>query len=117
MRRAFKSLFVGVKGVRSGWRVLLYCAVLAALVSSFVLVIRAVRARLTMPGQPAAVLTPGRAALNEGALLLGVLLTSAMFGRFEKRSLADYGLPVGGTAAARFLEGLLWGVALMSGVL
>lgn len=117
MRRAFKSLFVGVKGVRSGWRVLLYCAVLAALVFSFVLVIRAGRARFAMPGQPAAVLTPGRAALNEGALLLGVLLTSAMFGRFEKRSLADYGLPVGGRAAARFLEGLLWGVALMSGVL
>jgi membrane protease YdiL (CAAX protease family) len=70
-----------------------------------------------MPGQPAALLTPGRAALNEGALLLGVLLASAMFGRFEKRSLADYGLPVGGAAAARFLEGLLWGVALMSGVL
>jgi membrane protease YdiL (CAAX protease family) len=117
MHRALRGLFVGVKGVRSGWRVLLYCAVLAALVSSFVLVIRAVRARLAMPGQPAAVLTPGRAALNEGALLLGVLLTSAMFGRFEKRSLADYGLPVGATAAARFLEGLVWGVGLMSGVL
>ena len=90
---------------------------LAALVYSFVLVIRAVRVRLAMPGPPAAALTPGRAALNEGALLLGVLLTSAMFGRFEKRSLADYGLPVGATASARFLEGLVWGVALMSGVL
>ena len=117
MRHAFKRLFVGVKGVRSGWRVLLYCAVLAALVSCFVLVIRAVHARPAMPGQPAAVLTPGRAALNEGALLLGVLLTSAMFARFEKCSMADYGLPIGGKAAKRFLEGLLWGVALMSGVL
>lgn len=114
---ALRGLFVGVKGVRSGWRVLLYCAVLAALVSSFVLVIRAVRAQLAMPGLPAGVLTPGRAALDEGALLLGVLLTSSLFGRFEKRSVADYGLPVGATAATRFLEGLLWGVVLMSGVL
>lgn len=117
MRRTFKSLFVGVNGVRSGWRVLLYCAVLAALVSSFVLVIWVVRVWLAVPKQPATVLTPGRAALIEGALLLGVLLTSAIFGRFEKHSLADYGLPVRGAAAARFLEGLLWGVALMSSVL
>lgn len=114
---SFRNLFVGVSGVRSGWRVLLFCALLAALVAAFILVIRAVRAWLTMPGQPTAVLTPGRAALNEGVLLLGVLLTSAIVARFERRSFADYGLPVRGAVAARFLEGLLWGVALMSGVL
>jgi membrane protease YdiL (CAAX protease family) len=114
---SFRNLFVGVSGVRSGWRVLLFFALLAALVSAFILVIRAVRASLTMPSPPTAVLTPGRAALNEGVLLLGVLLTSAIFARFERRSFAAYGLPIRGAVAARFLEGLLWGVALMSGVL
>src|SRR5438045_1994337 len=117
MGRVVKGLFVGVKGVRSGWRVLLYCAVLAVCVSSCVFAIRAVRARLAIPSPPAGVLTPGRAALNEAALLLSVLLTSSLFGRFEKRRLADYGLPVRTPAAVRFLEGLLWGVALMSSVL
>src|SRR4051794_29277159 len=112
MPHAFKSVFLGVKGVRSGWRVLLYCAVLAALVSSLAFVIRALRARLAMPPQPTAMLTPGRMALSEGALLLGVLLTSLIFGRFERRRLADYGLPGGRRAATRFVEGVLWGIAL-----
>ena len=114
---SFKNLFIGLNGVRSGWRVLLFYAVFAILISSLGLVIRAVRAWLTMPRQPTTVLTPGRALLNEGVLLFGVLVTSAIFARFERRSFADYGLPVRGAFGARFLEGLLWGVALISCVL
>jgi membrane protease YdiL (CAAX protease family) len=110
-------LFIGLNGVRSGWRVLLFYAVFAVLISSLVLVIRAVRAWLTVPHQPTTVLTPGRALLNEGVFLFGVLVTSAIFARFERRSFADYGLPVRGAFGARFLEGLLWGVALISCVL
>ncbi|MBZ5570137.1 MAG: CPBP family intramembrane metalloprotease [Acidobacteriia bacterium] len=70
-----------------------------------------------MPRQPTTVLTPGRALLNEGVFLFGVLVTSAIFARVERRSFADYGLPVRGAFGARFLEGLLWGVALISCVL
>jgi membrane protease YdiL (CAAX protease family) len=81
------------------------------------LVIRAVRAWLTLPRQPSTVVTPGRALLNEGVFLFGVLVTSALFARFERRSFADYGLPVRSAFGARFLEGLLWGVVLMSCVL
>lgn len=114
---SFKILFIGLNGVRSGWRVLLFYAVFAVLVSSLVLVIRVVRTWLTIPHQPTTVLTPGRALLNEGVLLFGVLVTSAIFARFERRSFADYGLPVRGAFGARFVEGLLWGVALISCVL
>jgi membrane protease YdiL (CAAX protease family) len=55
--------------------------------------------------------------LNEGVFLFGVLGTSAIFARFERRSFADYGLPARGAFGARFWEGLLWGVALISCVL
>jgi membrane protease YdiL (CAAX protease family) len=113
----FRNLFIGLNGVRSGWRVLLFYAVFAVLVSSLIFVIRAVRAWLSMPRQPTTVLTPGRMALNEGVLLLAVLVTSAIFARFERRSFADYGLPAHGAIVARFLEGLLWGVAMISCVL
>ena len=114
---SFKNLFIGSDGVRSGWRVLLFYAVLALLIASLILARRAVRAWLNMPPQPIGALTPSRMLLNEGMLLFGVLVTSAIFARFERRSFADYGLPVQGVFGAQFLEGLLWGVALMSCVL
>lgn len=116
-RSSFARLFTGVNGVRSGWRVLLFYAVSAALIFCAILLIRAVRTWLNIPGQPSTVLTPGRAFLNEGSLLFGVLATGALFARFEGRGFADYGLPVRGASAVRFLEGLIWGVAMMSAVL
>jgi len=79
--------------------------------------IRTIRSLLSLPRHAPNVLTPGWALLNEGALLFGVLFTSAIFARFEGRSLADYGLPMRGAFGRRFFEGLLWGFALMTSVL
>lgn len=110
------SLFIGANGMRSGWRVLLFYAVLAVLITFLVSVNRAVHAWLHMPRQFTSVLTPGRMLLNEGIFLFGVLVTSAIFARFERRGLADYGLPTR-KFGAQFLEGLAWGVAMMSFVL
>ena len=112
-----KNIFIGLNGLRSGWRVLLFYSLLAIVISVLVVAIRAIRTLLTLPHQATSVLTPGRGLLNEAVLLFGVLFTSAIFARFERRSLADYGLPVRGAFGARFLEGLLWGFASMSLVL
>jgi membrane protease YdiL (CAAX protease family) len=114
---SFKSVFIGLNGMRSGWRVLLFYSLLASLISFLVVAIRAIRTLLSLPHHATNVLTPGRGLLNEGVFLFGVLLTSAIFARFERRSFADYGLPVRGAFGARFIEGLLWGLALMAGLL
>jgi CAAX protease family protein len=114
---SLKSVFIGLHGVRSGWRVLLFYALLASLIVTLIVVIRAIRAWLGLPHHAANVLTPGRALLNESAILFAVLFTSAIFARFERRTFADYGLPLRGAFGTRFLEGLLWGLALMGGVL
>ena len=113
---SFKRLFIGSKGLRSGWRVVLFYAVLMAVVFCLISLIRAIRARMGLPRNPTTILTPGRALLNECIVLFGVLGTSAIFARVEKRSFADYGLPFR-AFGARFLEGLLWGVSLMSLIL
>lgn len=114
---SFKRIFIGSNGVRSGWRVLLFYALLATLVFTLVVAIRAIKRALSVPLQVTNVITPGRAFLNEAILLFAVLFATYVFARFEKRSFADYGLPVRGAFRARFLEGLLWGVAQMSFVL
>ena len=78
---------------------------------------RAIRAWAGSPYKPSNVLTPGHALLNEAVFLFGVLFTMAIFARFEKRTFADYGLPLRGAVVRRFSEGLLWGFAQMSCVL
>jgi CAAX protease family protein len=97
--------------------VLVFYSLLASLISLLVVAIRAIRALLSLPHHATNVLTPGRGLLNEGVFLFGVLFASAIFARFERRSFADYGLPLRGAFGARFLEGLLWGFALMTGML
>lgn len=114
---SLKSVFIGLNGVRSGWRVLLFYSSLAAVISFLLVAIRAIRALLSLPHHATNVLTPGRGLLIESVFLFGVLFTSAIFARFERRSFADYGLPLRGAFGARFLEGLLWGLVLMSCVL
>jgi hypothetical protein len=114
---SLKSVFIGLNGVRSGWRVLLFYSSLAAVISFLLVAIRAIRALLSLPHHATNVLTPGRGLLIEGVFLFGVLFTSAIFARFERRSFAEYGLPLRGAFGARFLEGLLWGFVLMSCVL
>ncbi len=116
-RSSLKNVFIGLSGLRSGWRVLLFYSLLASLISILVVAIRAIRAVLSLPHNAANALTPGRALFNESVFLFGVLFASAIFARFERRSFADYGLPLRGAFGARFLEGILWGLALMTGVL
>ena len=114
-----KNILIGMDGLRSGWRVLLFYSCLAVVIFSLIAVIRAViRALWTLPPiQSTTFVTPGRGLLNEAVVLMGVLLTSAMFARFERHSFAVYGLPFRGAFGGKFWEGILWGLVLMSFVL
>jgi hypothetical protein len=114
---SLKTVFIGLNGLRSGWRVLLFYSLLASIISLLIVAIRAIRALLNLPHHASNLLTPGRGLLNEAIFLFGVLFTSAIFARSERRSFADYGLPFRGAFGARFLEGVIWGVTLMSCVL
>ena len=96
--------------------VLLFYSLLASVISLLIVAIRAIRALLNLPHHAPNLLTPGRGLLNEAIFLFGVLFTSAIFARSERRSFADYGLPFRGAFGARFL-GVIWGVTLMSCVL
>ncbi len=101
--------------MRSGWRVLIF---LVALIASVWLLILAIRALLSLTHLPhSAVITPGRAILNETVILAGLFVTTAIFARAERRRFGDYGLPAHSAFGVKFWEGLVWGFAAMSAIL
>src|ERR1700680_1041919 len=77
-------LFRGPNGFRAGLRVLAFFVVL---VSSYWLLILVIRELLSLIHFPhSAVLTPGRAILNETVIMVALFITTAIFARTERRS-------------------------------
>src|ERR1041385_5588191 len=72
----FLKLFQGPDGVRAGWRVLIFIAVLVASVWLLILGIRAFLSLIHFSHSTVLnVLTPGRAILNEAVILAGLSIT------------------------------------------
>lgn len=96
-----KPVFWGPNGLRAFWRLLIFVGILAAF--RFVVV--------HFIHHPSGItdFTAKTVLLGEGVSFLLVLIAAAIMGRFEKRTIADYGLPLRGAFGARFFEGLAWG--------
>ena len=105
-----RKIFFGPEGLRAGWRLLVYVA-LAFILGHFLL-----RAFHLRPGQAAAI-TINAALPGEVLGVVAVLAAALVMGKFEKRSLADYGLPWRKALRARFWEGALWGFLELTAVL
>ena len=105
-----RKLFFGRGGLRAGWRLLVYVA-LTFILGHFLL-----RALHLKPGQAAA-FTISAALPGEVLGVVAVLAAALVMGKFEKRSLADYGLPWRKALRARFWEGALWGFLELTAVL
>jgi hypothetical protein len=103
----------GPGGVRAGWRVAMFLALLAGSVFGCALL----AALLPLPRlHPGAALTPGFLALNEALLLLPALLASLIMVRLEGRSLASCGL-VDARRLLRCAKGFAGGVAVLGALI
>ena len=104
-------VFLGPKGLRPGWRVLAYVAIGIICVFLFSAV-----ARWLIPVE-----RPGFSAwttlAQEIAAFLAALIPALILGKFEHRSLREYGLPGRGIFKGRFWEGLLWGIVSVSALM
>jgi membrane protease YdiL (CAAX protease family) len=100
-------VFIGSNGLRAGWRLLLF--ILIAVIVRFFL-------RRTLPSA-ANGLAPWPFIRGEGIAFLSVVLSAAVMSRIERRSFADYALPLRGALGARFWFGALWGFAALSALL
>lgn len=104
-----RKVFVGPRGLRSGWRLLVYLAMFAALAFLFVFATRQVFPQARQKSPPVWV-----GALGEFCVLLAALIAAWVMGRFEHRPFGDYGLPRRGALGKQFWVGAAWGLVALS---
>jgi membrane protease YdiL (CAAX protease family) len=104
-----RRLFIGTDGLRSGWSLLIFIALIATLLKG----VNAIANFLHLLPQKSADLTPGLTFLGESVTFLATLLVTLIMSKIEKRPNSVYGL--GGTLPIHnFLAGLAWGVTCLS---
>jgi uncharacterized protein len=104
----FYRVFYGFSELRAGWRLLIFLAIVMALINITNLMVR----RL-VHGADGATLFLVRAVMN----FLIFLLASWIMGRIEGRTIAVYGLPWRGMFGVQFWQGVLLGFTSISGLL
>jgi membrane protease YdiL (CAAX protease family) len=103
-------VFFGPDGLRAGWSLLIFVALMASL--GFTVNFTLHKLGVRRP-DPAAELTPLRGILGEGASFLLVLFVTWVMSKIERRSQAVYGL-ADERRLPRFLAGLGWGFVCLS---
>lgn len=101
-----RRIFMGPNGLRTFWKLAIFVALVMAFVSATTFVLHALHVRLRAKDA-----TVRAVIIRDGLAFLTVLAATAMMGKFEKRSIGDYGLPLRGIFGLGFFEGLLWGFA------
>lgn len=103
-----QTIFVGPQGVRAGWRLTVYFALLAALFSASAPLQRKFFNNLGTDFSPVNVI------VGELFTFAVILIVTLIMGRFEHRHLGDYGLPPRQFLGKQFWTGALWGFVMLS---
>lgn len=104
------KVFFNDRELRAGWRFALYVLIVFAFGSGVNFVLRVVFHQ--HPGITD--FNALRVVLSDSFLLTVFLIPALLLGKFERRTLGDYGLPARGAFGARFWEGIVWGFGLQA---
>jgi membrane protease YdiL (CAAX protease family) len=104
----WKAVFVGPDGVRAGWRLLLFVVVLILVGLASQLIASRLTINLAKDFSPKTVI------LGEVVAFAVILIVTLIVGKFEHRSLADYGLPFRSFLGKHFWAGAAWGFVMLS---
>ncbi|MHB1937524.1 MAG: CPBP family intramembrane glutamic endopeptidase [Acidobacteriaceae bacterium] len=112
---ARSSVLYGPNGLRAGWSIVIYVAVMAALIFLVGLEMRWLTPHVpaNLRGARGGAFHPTVAILSEASVLLAVLLATAGMARLEHRHTAFYGL-AGFDRTRQFFIGLVCGFAFLS---
>jgi membrane protease YdiL (CAAX protease family) len=105
------GFFFNERGLRAGWRLLIYLAILAVCFALLQLLVVVIFTKLHLPPPSNGVLLPGIQIVGEIAAFLLMLVAAFIMSRIERRRMAVYGLPLTGQSLIRrFIAGcVLWG--------
>jgi membrane protease YdiL (CAAX protease family) len=111
---AVRKIFFGPNGLRAGWRLLIFLALVAAL--RFLVVQKLLRlfpavVKLFREAQAGGVLSPEFQLIFEASGIFVVFVAAAIMSRIEKRRFGAYGIPLQGAFGKLFWQGALWGFA------
>lgn len=113
-----QKVFFGPNGLRAGWRLLIFLAILCALVFGLLLLLRLmVHGRRESASLAIGGLMPAQVGRGEGVVFILVCIATAIMGVIERRTFAHCGLPWRQAFRKNFWQGLLWGFVAISGVL
>jgi hypothetical protein len=112
MAARLHNFFVGPKGIRAGWRFSIFVALVV------VFRIAAFRVppvwRLIKSTQSSGTLTPFSDCTAAALSAVTAFLAAFIMSRVEKRRLTSYGIPLRGAFGRLFLQGVVWGFALLT---
>jgi len=106
--RQWKIIFVGPQGVRAGWRLLIFIALIAVLVGA------STPLRRTLVHTLGTDFSATNVIISELIGFAFLLIAAGVMGRFEHRNLGDYGLPFRLLLRKQFWTGALWGFVMLS---
>jgi uncharacterized protein len=110
MEPALRFVFLNDRGLRAGWRLLIFIAILAGI--QFAIFFPLTLLRRQQPAPPTTgLLTPGFQLIAEALSFAGLLLATWIMSRIEKRPMGAYGLPLKDTPISRLLINgyVFWG--------
>jgi membrane protease YdiL (CAAX protease family) len=105
--KPLRAIFIGPQGVRAGWRLLIFLALLVVFSAAALLLQRRI-------GNFGSDFSPTNVIRGEVLSFGIVLIATAIMGGLERRRLADYGLPLRWALGKQFWTGALWGFVMLS---
>jgi membrane protease YdiL (CAAX protease family) len=105
---SMRRIFTGPQGLRAGWRLLIFLFLLVFLFSA------SIPLQKLLAGRLGAGFSPPNVIFGEAFTFSIILVATSVMGRFERRTLSEYGLPFRLALGKRFWTGALWGFAMVS---
>lgn len=103
-----QRIFFGPHGMRAGWRLLIFAAIVSALVVVEGSMLRAFMHKHSLNGSG---LSPRLLLLGEGGGFIVFFVATWVMSKIEARTIADYGLPWREAFGAKFWKGIVVGFA------
>jgi uncharacterized protein len=111
-------IFRGPNGLRAGWRVLIFLAIVVALVAVasvvVILIVSVIGDRGRLIGLSTSALTPLGLSVSEGAIFLFTSIAALLMALIERRKFGQYGLPVRRAFGKDFWVGTIAGFLAIS---